>query len=251
MAVPSLNARRMLWAWHRRLGVVVAVLVMLLSGTGIALNHTESLGLDECYVGPGWLLDWYGVQAPEAGFGFEAGPARITLLGDHLYADTTLVGEPFNALHGAVALDGLVVVAVDRDVLLLTPEFELVERLDRYEGVPADLRGVGVTAEERVVLRTEQGLWVADADFLSWTSIPERNDVRWAAPEEVPGELLATLRGEFRGRMLTLERALLDLHSGRLFGRFGPLVMDLAAILMAVLALSGFWLWSASRNARK
>ena len=251
MAGLSMNVRKLLWAWYRRLGVVAAVLVILLSGTGIALNHTEFLRLDERFVVSGWLLDWYGVQAPEAGFGFEAGTARVTLLGDHLYADATLVGEPFSALHGAVALDGLVVVAVDRDVLLLTTEFELIERLDRYEGVPVDLRGVGVTEDGRVVLRTEQGLWLADPDFLAWTSVPERTDVRWAAPEEVPGELLATLRGEFRGRMLTLERALLDLHSGRLFGRFGPFVMDLAAILMAVLAFSGFWLWSASRTGRR
>jgi len=241
----------MLWSWHRRLGVVVAILVILLSGTGIALNHTESLGLDERFVEARWLLDWYGVQAPEAGFGFAAGSTRITLLGDHLYAGRELVGTPFNALHGAVALDGLIAVAADRDVLLLTPGLELVERLDRYEGVPPDLRGVGVTAEGRVVLRTEQGLWMADPDFLSWASIPERTDLRWAAPEEVPAELLAALRADFRGRMLTLERALLDLHSGRLFGRFGPLVMDLAAVLMGVLALSGFWLWSASRGSRK
>ena len=251
MAAPSASLRRVLWSWHRRAGVVVAILVILLSGTGVALNHTESLGLDERFVESGWLLDWYGVEAPQAGFGFLAGTARVTLLGDHLYADKTLVGEPFNALHGAVDLGGLVAVAADQDVLLLTPQFELVERLDRYEGVPPDLRGVGVAADGRVVLRTEQGLWVADADFLSWTSIPERTDVRWAVPEEVPGELLAALRDDFRGRLLTLERALLDLHSGRLFGRFGPLVMDLAAILMGVLALSGFWLWSASRGSRR
>jgi len=168
MAAPSPTLRKVLWSWHRRLGVVVALLVILLSGTGIALNHTESLGLDERFVESGWLLDWYGVQAPEAGFGFAAGGTRITLLGDHLYAGLELVGTPFNALHGAVALDGLIAVAADRDVLLLTPELELVERLDRYEGVPPDLRGVadcggwfwvfGGPGEWRVQLGSGMGL---------------------------------------------------------------------------------------------
>ena len=43
--------------------------------------------------------------------------------------------------------------------------------------------------------------------------------------------------------MLTFERVLLDLHSGRIFGRAGPLVMDAAAVLFIALALTGFWMW--------
>lgn len=248
MAGLSASLKRALWAWHRRLGALVAVLVLLLSLTGIALNHTEALGLDERYVTSGWLLDWYGVEPPEGGFGFVAGDRRITLLGDHLYAGRRLVGEPFNALHGAVVAEGMLAIAADGDVLLLTPELELVERLDRYQGVPEGLRDLGVTDEGRLVVRTESGLWLADEQWLSWSSIPERGGIGWAAAAEPPAALLADLRRDFRKRMLTLERALLDLHSGRLFGRFGPWVMDLAALLMAVLAVSGFWLWTASRS---
>ena len=37
---------------------------------------------------------------------------------------------------------------------------------------------------------------------------------------------------------------MLDLHSGRLFGSWGPLVMDVAAVLLVFLAISGFWLWA-------
>ena len=36
---------------------------------------------------------------------------------------------------------------------------------------------------------------------------------------------------------------LLDLHSGRLFGAQGELVMDLAAICLLILAASGIWLF--------
>jgi uncharacterized iron-regulated membrane protein len=42
---------------------------------------------------------------------------------------------------------------------------------------------------------------------------------------------------------LPLERVLLDVHSGRIFGRYGPLAMDLAALALAVLALSGIWIY--------
>ena len=50
---------------------------------------------------------------------------------------------------------------------------------------------------------------------------------------------------------MNLEQILLDLHSGRLFGSFGVLVMDLAAILLVVLSITGFVAWNSSRLLRK
>ena len=59
------NRRRIQFAysvlrWHGRLGITAAFLFLILLATGIALNHTERLALDERYIGTEWLLDWYG-----------------------------------------------------------------------------------------------------------------------------------------------------------------------------------------------
>ncbi|MDP3677938.1 MAG: hypothetical protein Q8R23_02450, partial [Methylotenera sp.] len=42
---------------------------------------------------------------------------------------------------------------------------------------------------------------------------------------------------------LPLERIVLDLHSGRIFGRYGPLLMDVAALVLIVLSFSGVWIY--------
>lgn len=47
----------------------------------------------------------------------------------------------------------------------------------------------------------------------------------------------------FRGRILPWERVILDLHSGRIFGPWGPWLMDAAAILLLFLAGSGVSIW--------
>ncbi len=47
----------------------------------------------------------------------------------------------------------------------------------------------------------------------------------------------------YRGNGLPLERIILDLHSGRMFGTFGEYVMDIVALLFIFLALSGGWMW--------
>ena len=51
------------------------------------------------------------------------------------------------------------------------------------------------------------------------------------------------LRAQYRGRGLTVERVLADVHSGRIFARAGTLIMDAVAVFMIVLSLSGFVLW--------
>ena len=52
----------------------------------------------------------------------------------------------------------------------------------------------------------------------------------------------------FDDEVLPIERLLLDLHSGRFFGRFGPWVMDAAAVLIVLLGVSGTWIWLRRRR---
>ena len=68
--------------------------------------------------------------------------------------------------------------------------------------------------------------------------------VNWVQPEPVPERLKAELSKLSRAQELPLERVFLDAHSGRLFGSWGPWVMDVAAFLLVFLAISGCWIWT-------
>ncbi|NOY67433.1 MAG: hypothetical protein GXP13_08495 [Gammaproteobacteria bacterium] len=43
----------------------------------------------------------------------------------------------------------------------------------------------------------------------------------------------------YRGNGLPTEHVILDLHNGRLFGHWGPIVMNIVAITLVFLTLSG------------
>ena len=46
--------------WHKKIGVYVAIFVIFLAISGIALNHTEKFKLNTTYVKLDWLLDiWH------------------------------------------------------------------------------------------------------------------------------------------------------------------------------------------------
>lgn len=243
-----LRRRSALATWHRRLGLTAAVFVLLLAITGLALNHTDSLRLDERFVGAGWLLGWYGIEAPARAEGFRLEGSTVTRLGERVYLDDRLVEQDVDALSGAVSTDGFIIVAVDGELLLLTAAGDRVERLGREDGIPAGIRAVGTDADGRLVVRTASGIYRADPQLLTWEpSGSASNAVRWPEPVAPDPALLASLRQDYLSNILTLERVLLDLHSGRILGRYGPWLMDAAAVLLLVLAVTGVWLWSGLR----
>lgn len=245
----DLRRHKLFWTWHRRVGIVAALLVLVLSITGIALNHTEGLRLDERHVRWGWLLEWYGIEIPRDAVSYSLDHGRVSLLGDRLYLDQQTVPGLFDELAGAVSVDSMVAVAVDGDVLLLTRAGEVVDRLGGENGVPDGVDAIGRSPGGATVLLTSDGVFVADQDLMVWSrNGVDAEDVAWAARSPAEGALLDAMQRDYRGRILPVERVLLDLHSGRIFGFLGPYLMDAAAILLILLALTGSWLWLGRRG---
>ena len=160
--------------WHRRLGLTAAVFVLVLAVTGLTLNHTDDLGLDERHLAAGWLLNWYGIEAPHDADSYVLSYGVVTRLGDRLYLDTRLVEQDVGTIAGAVTSEDLVIVAVDGDLLLLTADGERVERLGREDGLPQGVDGLGVDPANRVLLRSGDGLYRADSALLSWDRVGDR-----------------------------------------------------------------------------
>lgn len=235
--------------WHQRAGICAAVFAIVLALTGLLLNHTEGLALDSRYVRSEWLLDWYGIVPPGKLVSYPVGDHWVSQLGEHVYFDgqELAIDEP-GRLLGAVVLAGNIAIAVEGQVLLLNGTGTVLEILGGAQGVPAGMRQIGVKDNELVV-RASHGDYSADKDLLQWRESQESGHqglsvtVDWAKTSTPPMDLRAKLIEAYRGKGLTLERVLLDLHSGRIAGLPGVLVMDAAAIFMILLAISGVWMW--------
>lgn len=232
--------------WHRRLGVAAALLAVLLAVTGLLLNHTEDLELDSRYVRATALLDWYGIRPPGEPLSYAGGGHWVSQLGERLYFDDQelAVDEP-GRLLGAVPLQDRMIIALEGRVMLLTLSGELLETLGGAQGVPAGMRQIGVSGD-KLVVRASHGEYSADKDLLQWQEGAKAGDhesAEWARADMPPQALRAKLIEAYRGKGLTLERVLLDVHSGRIVGQAGVIAMDVAAIILILLAVSGIWMW--------
>lgn len=229
---------------HRWSGLAALLFVLLLSASGIALNHTSAWRLNERYVAWPWLLDAYGIEAPPPAASFAEGKHRATLLGGRLYLDNRELARGIERLTGMAATEGLLVVAAGTEVFLLTASGELVERMDVTAALPAFITAVG-EADGRVAVQSGNTLFRFDENLMSLQAAPrsQHSSIRWSTSSAVPADELARLEDLYRGRGITVERVLVDLHSGRIFTRVGPLLMDLVAVLLIGLSVTGLMMW--------
>ena len=233
---------RSLFIWHRYIGLTSALFVILLALTGLLLNHTEDLALDSRHAESGLLLNWYGIKSPDSMITYPAGPITVTEMGTQIYWNTTPIPQAATPLMGAVVAHDLVIIGVEGQLLLFTPGGELIERLDNTSGVPAGVQSLGLDTAGDLVVRTAHGIYRADSSILHWRETAD-NSIKWTVPAPPAPALRATLQQAYRGAGLTLERVLLDIHSGRILGSRGIYLVDTAALLFLVLATSGVWLW--------
>jgi len=235
---------RSLYLWHRYMGVSAAVFVLLIAATGLLLNHTSDFGFGKQHVRAGWILDWYGIRAPEHLLSFAADKHYITLMGEDLYLDQEEIRAHARQLVGASFSGDMLVIAVNDSILLLTPDGEQVDYLGGNDGVPSGIQQIGLDATDSIIVRTDDERYRPDADFLRWQRLDKHaSTIRWASPVQISPAFKAALQHHFRGEVLPVERVLLDMHSGRIFGRFGVWLFDAIAIILILLALSGTSIW--------
>ena len=242
---------RILYKLHRYTGITVAVLVIFLSTTGIFLNHTNDLNLDQQFVESDWILDWYGIKAATNIFSFQTKQHRITQIDDQVYFDRKFLRHSSRKIAGAIETERFIVIAFPHILILLTTEGEIIEKINIQEFLPRDLNSttgshsihaIGADQKGYIYLLGNDLQFVSDDGLLSWKQ-SELSSIRWVKPVSLPGELKTDLSNHYRSRILNKERVLLDLHSGRFFGSFGVYLMDIAGILLTFLALSGSLIW--------
>jgi len=234
-AAPSPRRDKPLNRWHRNAGVAAAGVLVYLLATGVPLQFASELELGARHVRAAWVLDWYGLYAPDV----VVRSGGVVEVGQRLFFDEQTISTTA-PLVGAVSLRDFVVVATG-DTLLVINQADDANPESTQPGTP--IRRIGSWHGSPYVL-TDAGLLTADPQLIGWHSAPKPpGPIDWAATTTLADADAAPYRNRFRLQMLTMERWLQDLHSGRFFGPVGVMIVDLAVVLLLVLAATGLALW--------
>ena len=230
---------RIVRRWHGHVGIIATIFLVLLVLTGIVLNHEEALKLDKREISAPWLMNWYGIRGAEVNSGYLLGEHYFSWEGDKwALGDQPLAGSAENPV-GAVEIGGVDYVATASAMYLYQADGQLLDKLEKQSLPAYPILALGKIGD-RVVLRTPAAI-LASADGLDWQKI-EANGLSWSTPQALPEGVKSQMK-IMLAPSLSVERVLLDVHSGRIFGRYGPWAVDIAAIALLMLGLSGLWMY--------
>ncbi len=234
--------------WHRSIGAGAAVFIVFLVTSGLVLNHSHQLGLDRQHLSQPMLLRWYGPGEPAEIRHYAVDGQWLSFAGSQLYLD----GEPVTIASdglGVIAIDDWLLAACREELLLLTRTGELIERIPWEPPGARPITAIGRATDGAVVVKSAGHTWLGDTDLLDWTQVDETSPkTRWSSPGDAPAKLSQMIAEHYHGGGISLEKLLLDIHSGRIFGTVGILVYDLLALALGLLALSGLVLWRRGRR---
>ena len=239
--------RRSLIATHRFFGQAAAFVVILLALTGLALNHEEDFEFLKGTVRLDAILNLYGLEPQGEWVHYQAGPHGCTSLERGIYLDGRYLTATETPLIGVVRFQHFLAFASPNRLLLVdsAPTLEggrpqIVDQMDSAS-LPGELLRVGRDKRQQLIVETNDGSFRAGDDLLEWHLVDnvETAEVAWSEATEPTADQRAKVLREFRGEGLPRSRVIADLHSGRIFGRFGPAVMDASAVILLLLVITG------------
>ena len=224
-------------AWHRRVGVGFAVLFVVVTLTGIALNHTDALRLDSRRIQADWIYDWYGMNPTGEPVAYALGNSTLVAWGGRVLLNGEILGQA-DEVRGALTLPDLHLVATDQAIWVLTSDGQLVERLSEAALPAGEIQVLARGGDEfPILLTTSTGTFGSTTDLIAWQPTTDRG-IELLPVSLEPAARKAVLE-QHRGEGISVYRVLLDVHSGRFFGRMGVWLVDASAVALVFLTITG------------
>ena len=233
--------------WHRWIGFSGAVFLLNLAITGMLLNHSDDLKLQDSFISSNWLVNWYGIKAP-ATFNCVTSIVESDLLcqsGQQIIKNNVPIIKTTQPLIGLVPLDNLQYLATKNEIHVLTTDFQLVETLNYISGLPHATSAIGVVSfdgKKTLAVKNKHSVWIYNQTENSWKpteqSILSTNT--FTAP---PTPLLIRLKSIYLANQISYLKLVQDIHSGRILSLSGKILTDLSGLIIILLSISGFIAW--------
>lgn len=232
------NNQKTLRRWHRWVGYISLVLVLILSLTGLILNRTESLNLNQITLKNSIIASLYGLNPEQDPLHYAVGENWISWLEGRLYLDSALLAQNTDKPVGAVQIDEVILIGSETSLSLYMADGTLIEKLDQ-SSLPGKIIALGKSAQGSLLIKNDSGQYVSDQEFTAWTAVENTHGTIFSQSSSPPQQITEKIIQDYQGQGVSLYRLMLDLHSGHIFGSLGPYLMDFAAISLIFLGITG------------
>lgn len=238
---------RIIRRWHAKIGVAAMLYLIFLVFSGWALNHAGSLKLEQIEVNTPWLMRWYGIANVTPDTGFLLGNTHLAWSGDKWSLGDQVITHQDEQPLGATEAEGIIYVATPQSLNLFQQDGLLLDKLDSATLPANPIIALGKIGKQ-IAVKTQHATYLTN-DGLNWEK-RRASGIKWSTTQPLPEEVKQRLHLDLAPG-LSMQRILLDIHSGRIFGQYGTIFVDLVGLALLTLGLSGLWMfWRTVRQGR-
>jgi hypothetical protein len=147
---------------------------------------------------------------------------------------------------GAAFSNQILTIAFQNEMVLVTQEGELIERITSAAELPKNIQKLGVS-EDILYLKTPDQLWQSSDQAQAW-ELSGSGFNNWSNEVVLSDQQTKQIEMYFSGKGVSLEQFFLDLHNGNIIKGFGKWLLDIIAIFLLLLSISGIWIWLKKRR---
>lgn len=259
----KLKARKI----HFALSYFAAIILGLMIITGVLLNHSDLFKLDKIKIQQPWLLQWYGYEMPTIIQAFPIENNWLTEINQpgeptpKLYWNQTplnITTSTHDSLQEVINLSQFILLLQSQHLTLLTHNGEWIESialpdtLKTHPSLKQTKPQFITTPSQRILLLKNHQAWLLSDDLnaLMLVNFPETTKpLLDTKADRLPSQQADALFAQYDSP-LSLEKIILELHSGYFFGKVGPFLLDVFALLLLVMIISGIRLHHDKKNKR-
>ena len=212
------------------------------------LNHGDTFELDSVTVDTPWLMAWYGLKPAVPEQGFQQDEVLFTSQG----GVWVLVHRKLKPGHGEplgmVRAGRQLWIATNDELDLFDADGRLIDKIERdlLPGTP--IRRIG-GSDGKLLVDVGNKVF-STTDGIDWKPVAGNANVAWSRLQPLSAMQQQEIASLF-APSLPLQRIIADLHSGRIFGSRGVLLVDALAVALLLLAGSGLWTYYKSNRSRE
>ncbi len=241
--------------YHGLIGVWSCVFILVLSVTGILLNHTVLFHLNTIHFNNPNLMRFYGFEKPKSISHFSLGNKTITHLNNIIFLDGVPIHDnagqilKTDTILSVVHNTEIIAVLTQNSVMLLTVDGRYIETLLLQEILQTQdtIKNI-VWQNEHFYLQSQQTQYMCDFDSL----ICEKTDsvIKNAITQKpkISKNIQTKLNIYLYGDGISLYQIILDIHNGKIFRLFGIILNDIIGFALIILAIGGFIKWHTKKR---
>lgn len=254
MSKKKFNIRKQLFNWHMWAGIFFGLPIVVVSVMAIFIAHEKELGTKNIFVNAGWLpgyqssLDDYTYYFNDVKAYYQ--DSNITLYGTKLGL-IKQTGDHYSVVVGTEGMEVRDILKTEAFFLiaskygLLTYKNEAIIKV--YQG---DFHGLSNVDGHLIALMGKKGIISSNDDGLSWTKPALLTDEIGAFQMD---SILAILSESPQMEQLSLEKMILDIHTGKAFFGEGSMWIwiDLISLSLLLMSITGTIMWWKRKYGKK